>query len=289
MTKQLKRFASLLLITVMLAGCSSKDDNDNVDCNVPSNFVLVDYISLVRVELGWDADDAVSAWEVEYGLTGFTQGEGTIEETDTNSITIRGLVFNAEYDFYLRSACDGSTSDWTGPVSNTSGNSPSSHALMTANIKGVQYNNLVPYLWSLFPDNAVLVRYFSGQDEPYIQIQGNSEPSATTFENTKEINLFIPERAWSPGTYNLGTDYEVNGIPQPNVNLVYSDNNEPTAQAFEGDFGTITVTEFNTTTRVIKGTFEFTFELYYTAGGIGGPFQCLNGTFDYSLDDEFFD
>ncbi len=90
--------------------------------------------------------------------------------------------------------------------------------------------------------------------------------------------------------YNLGVDNTDNsGSPQPHVNLIYNDTNQDPTQAYEGEFGELTITEFNLEDRVIKGTFEFTFELYnVNTGELSGPFDCLDGTFEYSLDDEYF-
>lgn len=62
----------------------------------------------------------------------------------------------------------------------------------------------------------------------------------------------------------------------PDVNLMISD-------------GTLVITEFNLIEKVIKGTFEFSFafENIYT-GEVTDPFECINGTFDYSLDHSYF-
>lgn len=51
------------------------------------------------------------------------------------------------------------------------------------------------------------------------------------------------------------------------------------------DEGTVTITEFNLIDKVIRGTFEFTYKRYFEdTGQVTGPYNCLNGTFDYSLD-----
>lgn len=274
----------IALLALLIASCTGDSTGINIPCETPTNFTITDYNNLVEVSLGWGENEEEGLWKIEYGLHEYTQGEGNTATTETNSITINGLDFNAAYDFYIRTKCDDGFSDWIGPVTNTPEETSASNALMTANIKGVQYDYMVPFLWQTFTDNAVSISHFGG--DPYLKIQGNSTPQDVTLENSKEINIFIPESDWAVGTYNLAAE----GGAGSNVNLVYRDINEEDSQAFEGDNGILTITEFNLEERVIRGTFEFTFTQHFVGtGDIEGPFQVLNGTFDYSLDDEFFD
>jgi hypothetical protein len=163
-------------------------------------------------------------------------------------------------------------------------------ALMTANLDGEQFDNMKPNGFNLFNSAIGIETYSYANDDTYIRIQGNSTyQNITPTEFTKEITISIPESSWSVGTYNLadGVVYDDNGvIPTPHYGIVYF-NNDGYTQAFENE-GTITITEFNLVDRVIRGTFEFT---YVRSGNNEeiGPFDCTNGTFDYSLDDEYFD
>jgi len=167
---------------------------------------------------------------------------------------------------------------------------PSVEALMTANLDGEQFDNLKPNGFNLFNSAINMVTFSFANDDDYISIQGNSTyQNITPTEFTKEITIWIPQSSWSEGTYTLadGVVYSDNGvIPTPHYGIVYF-NNDGYPQAFEEE-GTITITEFNLEERVIRGTFEFT---YIRSGNDGqiGPFDCTNGTFNYSLDDEYFD
>ena len=102
---------------------------------------------------------------------------------------------------------------------------------------------------------------------------------------------YIPENNWEVGTYDLNInprayDSDSKEIPTPFISLVLTEG-QLNYNTLEG--GKITITEFNLVQRVIKGTFEFPFE--EVSGNSSGTeiFQCKNGTFDYSLDDEYFD
>lgn len=66
----------------------------------------------------WSSSDANATYEVEYGVAGFTHGNGTLATIEgENSFYEMPVVANTQYDFYVRALC-GSTgsSDWAGPV-----------------------------------------------------------------------------------------------------------------------------------------------------------------------------
>lgn len=66
--------------------------------------------------LSWTSGDA-SIFEIEYGVTGFMQGFGTVKTGLTNLDTITGLSENTCYDFYIRGNCSSNNSPWYGPFS----------------------------------------------------------------------------------------------------------------------------------------------------------------------------
>src|SRR5690606_23682930 len=68
------------------------------------------------VVLSWLPGDA-SAWEIEYGVAGYTQGSGTLITGVTDTLdTISGLTAQTCYDFYVRGNCTSNNSPWYGPV-----------------------------------------------------------------------------------------------------------------------------------------------------------------------------
>lgn len=163
-----------------------------------------------------------------------------------------------------------------------------SGAMMTANIAGVQHDNMQPVLYD--GTHATRVVLFSGTDENFLAIQGNSLPMNPWGGDSKEINLFIPESQWTPGTYLLTDIPAMDGAAQSNVNIIYNDSSLPTSQSNEEENGSITITKFDLQERVIEGTFEFRFRLYFVGTGTRSDImEVRNGTFKYSLDDSFFD
>jgi len=75
--------------------------------------ITVDSVDLMWTELG-DATE----WTIEYGVSGFTLGDGTVEvDSDgTPGITITGLDSVTEYDFYVTANCTDGDSNPLGPL-----------------------------------------------------------------------------------------------------------------------------------------------------------------------------
>jgi len=71
------------------------------------------------VDLAWTAGCVETAWDIEYGPTGFTPGTGTIVSvTGTPATTLSGLTGGTAYDFYVNADCgvvDGLSAQF-GPV-----------------------------------------------------------------------------------------------------------------------------------------------------------------------------
>lgn len=86
-------------------------------CLQPEN-VIVSNITDNSVDLMWTEVGDATEWTIEYGITGFTLGEGTIEVDNDGEagMTISGLDNLSTYDFYITSNCNDSDSNVAGPV-----------------------------------------------------------------------------------------------------------------------------------------------------------------------------
>jgi len=77
-----------------------------------SSFNITD----VAADLGWTENGSATEWEVEYGVSGFTQGStaGTRLVVTNDTISISGLTPLTSYDWYVRAICGpGDTSAWS--------------------------------------------------------------------------------------------------------------------------------------------------------------------------------
>src|SRR5690554_3182228 len=88
------------------------------DCLAPTDFIASD-ITESSVELNWIENNSATAWNIEYGVQGFTQGNGTVVSVSTNPYILTGLTDNTSYDIYVQSDCGGDESFWAGPISIT--------------------------------------------------------------------------------------------------------------------------------------------------------------------------
>ncbi|MFY8188325.1 MAG: GEVED domain-containing protein [Flavobacterium sp.] len=70
--------------------------------------------------IGWTSSPEVASYQIEYGTTGFAQGNGIIlgDITTTTPYLISGLTPVTSYQYYIRSVCDGDDfGNWVGPFS----------------------------------------------------------------------------------------------------------------------------------------------------------------------------
>ena len=82
------------------------------------------------VTLNWDVNPMAQSWNIEYGPTGFTQGQGTQVNSTTNSYVVTGLSDGVTYDFYVKAVCGtGWTSEnWVGASATTQESGVTCHA-----------------------------------------------------------------------------------------------------------------------------------------------------------------
>ncbi|GEM_PF-805859 len=87
-------------------------------CNAPSNLgAIPDFIT---AELSWTTGGS-SAWNIEYGPQGYTQGTGTqVSNVNANPYILSGLTSQTSYDFYVQDTCNQvNASAWVGPFTFT--------------------------------------------------------------------------------------------------------------------------------------------------------------------------
>lgn len=106
-------------------GYSTYLDDINIDV-IPSCLPVADIavstVTSTSATLEWTEQGSATAWSIEYGPQGFTQGSGTTVSATTNPFTISNLTTGTAYDFYVKAECGpGDESQWRGPVSATPG------------------------------------------------------------------------------------------------------------------------------------------------------------------------
>jgi len=91
------------------------DISEGSSCLAPTNLTASN-LTTTSATLNWTAGGSETAWIVEYGISGFTLGDGTIVNAAATSIDITGLTQGGKYDFYVKADCgSGNLSDNGGP------------------------------------------------------------------------------------------------------------------------------------------------------------------------------
>jgi hypothetical protein len=98
----MKKILLLAMVTLAVFSCK-KDDDVNNDCFEPLS-ISVDQLNPESALIVWDPGEE-TAFEIEYGLTGFSVGTGTVAQTSQTNYFIDGLNPMTTYDAFLRSNC----------------------------------------------------------------------------------------------------------------------------------------------------------------------------------------
>ena len=84
-------------------------------CNPPSTLAVAN-VTTTTADFSWVAGGSETAWNVEYGAAGFTQGTGTSVPVTAASYAMTGLTANTAYDVYVQADCGAAQSVFAGPT-----------------------------------------------------------------------------------------------------------------------------------------------------------------------------
>ncbi|NND63304.1 MAG: fibronectin type III domain-containing protein [Flavobacteriaceae bacterium] len=99
----MKRLLLLAVACTLLLSCSNDDDGTNNNCSKPEN-ISIEQINSMSVFFSWDTGGE-SAFEFEYGESGFSIGSGTVVQTSQTEFLVDGLNPLTAYEIFLRSNC----------------------------------------------------------------------------------------------------------------------------------------------------------------------------------------
>ena len=87
-----------------------------LDCQPVTN-VHADNVTANSAVVSWTAPQGATNFEIEYGMSGFNQGNGIIVAATGTSHTLTGLSATTVYDVYVRTVCgEGVASAWSSVV-----------------------------------------------------------------------------------------------------------------------------------------------------------------------------
>ena len=95
---------------------SNSTCQSNSPCLSP-NFLNAGNITPSSADLFWQAGGNETSWNLEWGVSGFNLGSGTLVNSLTSTnYSLNSLSNNTSYDFYVQALCDSNTnSTWIGP------------------------------------------------------------------------------------------------------------------------------------------------------------------------------
>lgn len=150
-----------------------------------------------------------------------------------------------------------------------SGGGGSTGFAMTAKINGVQFQANNPFGTNLF-SGTNLYDYFPQTD--YVMLQGRQGGLL----GYPEINIWLKRSDMVVGTFTIGKETYTTP-PSHFIDLI-----DISSTAFESTVqGSITITEVNTTTKIVKGTFQFTTSDDVNASSPVINYTVTDGTFNY--------
>ena len=203
--------------------------NVNVMVNsCPSPTALADSnITISTADIYWTPGEDETEWELEYGLYGFSHGNGTVKHViDTPTTTLTNLSTATTYDVYVRAICGpADTSLWIGPLSFVTECDIISTYPYTENFDTytygstsrpncwsfpVTYNNAAPYI-----TNA---QYSSSSNSLFFQSSTTNPTTAVSPQFSANINtlrvkfMLKAENPAQSGTFEVGVMSNPNDV-----------------------------------------------------------------------------
>jgi uncharacterized repeat protein (TIGR03806 family) len=101
----MKKLFLLVLSLAIFTACEDDDNNIIVaQCESPVELGVFD-ITNSSAKLQWQNNNTTDNVKVEYGLSGFELGTGTILSVSGNEVVVNNLNANTAYDFYVQALC----------------------------------------------------------------------------------------------------------------------------------------------------------------------------------------
>lgn len=132
---QIKHSKFLIVLFVgLLFSCSSSEETETVSTPTPTPTpeppvsettcdgtvtLTLDEIGGDYLNLSWTTDGDFSDYDIEYGLSGFSLGQGTRIRVNASSTEITNLDVNTDYEIYARGVCSSLSGDWSTSTSFT--------------------------------------------------------------------------------------------------------------------------------------------------------------------------
>jgi len=246
-------------------------------CPKPQNLAASN-ATTSSIDLAWTETGSATAWNIEYGPTGFTQGTGTVVAASTNPFTVTGLNPSSNYDFYVQADCGGGdVSTWSAGIM-----AATQCGLITLpytenfdSYSGTTYNTAgpIPTCWTNTSNNATY-------GAPHVTGNGtysypNSAPNALTFTCSSagaDAYAVLPEFTDALNSMTLAFAYRMENASNGTMTVGYVTDVNNIATSFQ------TVATLTSTTTITLDTISFENVPATTTGRLAFHWY-QNGTF----------
>lgn len=206
-----------------------------ISCPEP-NGLSATTTSASSADLSWTAGGTETAWDLQYGNSGFILGNGTIDSVSSNPYSLTGLSPSTSYDVYIKGICaPGDTSSWAGPFTFVTSCAPgTSQSISSCNT----------YLWNnnLYDSSGVYIDTLQANNGCDSVVTLDLTINNLVFTQDIEIScdsVFIwnGDSLYSSGLY-LDTLQAVNtcdSVVKLNLTLNYTSSSLTTQTICEGD------------------------------------------------------
>jgi uncharacterized repeat protein (TIGR03806 family) len=100
----MKHIKLLICLAFIVFSCANDDTIVVVECTAPASF-SVNNSTTTTATISWLSNNNGISYSIEYGLSGFTLGNGTMTDSDIPSIVLAGLNASTTYDIYVKAIC----------------------------------------------------------------------------------------------------------------------------------------------------------------------------------------
>lgn len=253
-----------------------------VNCAQPTN-LSASNITSSSADLSWTAGGIETQWDIEYGLSGFTQGAGTQVAVTSNPFNLTGLNSNADYEYYVRADCGGSTSAWAGPYAFSTPCAPFT-APYTQNFDGTTDPN-IDDCWTVVEQTTNTFGWV--QTENSTGDPQRSSPNSIELYNSSNtaglLMLVSPQFSDLDNTKRIKFWYQDEGSTSYQSDLIVGTMGDPGDTSTFTPLDTILAAQMTATWQE----YEYSFASYTGSDKYVAIAHGLNTTFDYLFIDDF--
>lgn len=100
----MKKLSFLFVFVCIVLSCNN--DDDTVDSCNKATSILAENITTTTATITWSDPNGAGSYFIEYGVSGFAIGSGTVLMESNNTLDLDNLMPETTYDIYVQVICD---------------------------------------------------------------------------------------------------------------------------------------------------------------------------------------